>query len=93
VTLDDIKTWDQWMALSEAPRVQLRDFSGLTEQLRGLEGCRVEVVDRYGETRRFNVGRSTGWRPCHLELRNRASRGGDAAHSRYDSVRIVRRVH
>ena len=27
----------------------------------GLEGRRVEVVDAYGETRRFNVGRSTGW--------------------------------
>lgn len=93
MTLDDIKTWEQWMSLTEVQRVALRDFSGLTEQLRGLEGYRVEVLDRYGQTRRFNVGRSTGWRPCHLELRNKASRGGDPAHNHYHSVRIVRRIH
>jgi hypothetical protein len=93
VTLDDIKSWDQWMGLTEAQRIQLRDMSGLTEQLRGLEGCRVEVLDRYGETRRFNVGRSTGWRPCHLELHNRASRSGSPAHNSYHSVKLVRRVH
>lgn len=47
-------------------------------QLVGLEGRRVEVVDAYGETRRFTVGRSSGWMPCHLEIARRDSNGGPA---------------
>lgn len=50
----------------------------LTPQLVGLEGRRVEVVDQWGEKRRFNVGKSTGWIPCHLEIHNRRSTGGPA---------------
>ncbi|EHK7026618.1 hypothetical protein IG919_004214 [Salmonella enterica] len=50
----------------------------LTSQLVGLEGRRVEVVDAYGETRRFTVGRSSGWMPCHLEIARRDSNGGPA---------------
>lgn len=92
MTIDDIKTHTQWMALAEAQREALRDYSGLTEQLLGLEGYRVEVLDRYGQTRRFNVGRSTGWRPCHLEVHNARSLGGTPAHSHYQSVRIIRRA-
>ncbi len=49
---------------------------GLTEQLIGLEGKRVEVLDGYGEVREFKVGKSTGWIPCHLELSNSRSSGG-----------------
>ncbi|EEC5187408.1 hypothetical protein HRW90_004750 [Salmonella enterica] len=49
---------------------------GLTPQLVGLEGRRVEVVDAYGEKRRFIVGRSSGWMPCHLEIARRDSHGG-----------------
>ncbi len=51
---------------------------GLTPQLIGLEGKRVKVVDCYGEKRRFKVGKSTGWIPCHLELHNARSHGGGA---------------
>lgn len=50
----------------------------LTPQLVGLEGKRVEVVDRYGESRQFTVGRSTGWIPCHLELDSDREIGGCA---------------
>ena len=66
-----------------------RDFSDLTPQLRGLEGWRVEVVTLYGETRRFIVGRSTGWRPIHLEVHNRRSTGGGGAEKQYRSVRAL----
>ncbi len=64
--------------------------TNLTPQLFGFEGCRVEVISTDGEKRRFQVGKSTGWMPCHLELANRRSSGG---HSAYvlpsDKVRLV----
>lgn len=50
----------------------------LKPQLIGLEGHRVEVLDCYGERRRFIVGKSTGWMPCHLEISRRNSSGGPA---------------
>jgi len=63
-----------------------RDLSGLTKQLIGLEGWRVEVETLYGETRRFYVGRSTGWVPCHLEVKTRRSMGGFGAEREYKRV-------
>jgi len=63
----------------------------LTPQLIGLEHRRVEVTDRYGHTRRFWVGKSTGWCPCHLEVHNTRSSGGPAVTGApFTSVRIVR---
>ncbi len=63
----------------------------LTPQLIGMEGNRVEVVDRYGETRRFWVGKSTGWFPVHLEIaRCDSSGGGTVTGAPFQSVRIVR---
>lgn len=62
-------------------------LTSLTPQLVGLEGWRVEVVTTYGETRRFYVGRSTGWAPAHLEIKLRTSTGGFAADRAYASVR------
>lgn len=85
-------TWDRWQRLPDSERERLRDYSGLTEMLRGLEGWRVEVVTDYGETRRFIVERSTGWRPCHIEIARRDSSGGPAASSSYKSVRQLYRV-
>ena len=62
----------------------------LTPQLIGLEGKRVEVLDRHGERRRFQVGKSTGWMPCHLEIARRDSSGGPAVTGApFQSVRIV----
>lgn len=75
---------------------EYRDLSDLTPQLIGLEGYRVEVEDPddgpyRGLTRRFYVGRSTGWKPCHLEIHNRRSRGGGPALKEYASVRALYR--
>jgi hypothetical protein len=50
----------------------------LCDQLIGLEGKRVEVLDSHGERRRFWVGRSTGWLPNHLEIATSRSSGGPA---------------
>lgn len=62
----------------------------LTADLIGLEGKRVEVIDCYGDRRRFIVGRSTGWIPCHLEIKSRSSTGGEAVWGTpFRSVRTV----
>lgn len=62
----------------------------LSPQLKGLEGRRVEVVTMYGEKRRFNVGRSTGWLTVHLEIPRANSSGGMQAEKQYKSVTIVK---
>lgn len=71
-------------------RNRLRCPAELTPQLTGLEGKRVEVVNRHGERRRFIVGKSTGWLPIHLEIARRNSSGGPAiTGAPFQSVRIV----
>jgi hypothetical protein len=62
----------------------------LVPQLVGLEGKRVEVVDAYGEKRRFYVGKSTGWVPVHLEIPLRNSTGGiQAMGAPFKSVKVI----
>jgi hypothetical protein len=55
-----------------------RCSADLVPELIGKEGLRVEVVDCHGEKRRFEVGKSTGWLPCHLELERVTSHDGPA---------------
>ena len=75
---------------SYCQRNKLRCPVELTPELTGLEGKRVEVVDRYGERRRFIVGKSTGWLPIHLEIARRNCSGGPAVTGApFQSVRIV----
>jgi hypothetical protein len=76
-----------WDSLTPDERAKMRSTEGLTKQLIGLEGRRVEVVTTYGEKRRFIVGRSTGWVPCHIERKLRTSSGGMAAEREYTSIR------
>ena len=83
-------TQERWVSLTEAERAKLRDLSGLTATLIGHEGHRVEVERMNGSVDRFKVGRSTGWKPCHVELRNARSRGGLPADREYRSVKRVR---
>lgn len=71
-------------------RTGKRCLAGLTKQLKGLEGRRVEVITMYGEKRRFIVGRSTGWMPAHLEIPRANSSGGMSAEQEYKSVTIVK---
>lgn len=51
----------------------------LIPELVGLEGRRIEVTDADGYVRRYIVGKSTGWMPCHLEIANARSTGGSSA--------------
>jgi hypothetical protein len=86
-----LAAYDAYEKLLAAARSTGRRFTcELSPQLIGLEGRRVEVVTTYGETRRFNVGKSTGWIPIHLEIHNRRSTGGGAAEREYTSVRVIR---
>jgi hypothetical protein len=86
-------TQTKWDALTPSQRDALRSDGGLTKQLIGLEGWRVEVVSMMtGEKYRFIVGRSSGWVPCHIELRNRTSRGGVPASTSYASVTKISKV-
>ncbi len=63
----------------------------LTPQLSGKEGKYVEVVDRYNEKRRFYVGKSTGWMPCHIERARINSTGGPAVTGApFKSIRVIR---
>jgi len=81
-------TQQRWNSLSSAERDRLRSDAGLTPQLIGLEGWRVEVVDKYGDKRRFIVSRSSGWVPCHIELQKRTSSGGGAVYGApFQSIR------
>ena len=67
-----------------------RSQSELTRELLGLEGKRVEVVDCWDQKRRFYVGKSTGFIPCHLEISRRDSTGGCAVMGApFKSLRVV----
>ena len=74
-------THEQWIKLSPLERERLRE-PAMPAQLTPFLGCRVEVEDYDGETRRFIVGRSTGWKPIYLEIKTRRSSGGFGADSR-----------
>ena len=92
--LGSLKSLAQYQALvAEAQRRNVatgfRSTTELTPQLVGLEGRRVEVLDRDGETRRFRVGKSTGWIPCHLECVPDVSGGMATYGTPYKSVRVV----
>jgi len=45
-----------------------------------------------GEVRRFIVGKSTGWRPTHLELGRSNSACGDPARSKYQAVEPLEKI-
>ena len=85
-------TQEVWNKMPESERVKVRSDAGLTKQLIGLEGWRVEVVTTWGETMRGIVSRSSGWQPCHILLKLRTSHGGMGCFQEYASVRKLYRV-
>ncbi len=85
-------TQAKWNAMGSAERDKVRDNGSLTPQLSGLEGHRVEATTNEGETRRFIVGKSTGWAPIHLEIKTSRSHGGGGADRSYKSVRSLGKV-
>lgn len=53
-----------------------RSNSDLIPEFIGNEGRKVEVVTSYGERQRYIIGKSSGFIPCHLEIKQRNSSGG-----------------
>lgn len=94
-SIGKIEGYDYLSALIQKCRLQFEETGvkcpcELTPQLNGFEGKRVEVVDKWGEKRRFVVGRSTGWIPCHIELKTSRSSGGAAVMGApFQSIRVV----
>lgn len=85
--------WENWRRIRATAKMDAcRDLSGLTPQLNGLEGWRVAVVRKNGETCRFIVGKSAGWKPCHLEIRTTRSMGGIPADDNYREIRKIEHV-
>lgn len=63
----------------------------LTPDLKGLERKRVEVTLPDGSKSRFYVGTSSGWMPCHLEIKTTRSLDGTAVYYPPGStVRVIR---
>ena len=84
-------TYTKWQRLPDAEKDRLRDTSKLTPELRQYENCRGEVTYPDGNKRRFWVGRSTGWVPCHLEIHNTRSMGGGPVYfPEGTTVRLIR---
>lgn len=85
-------TQAKWDKVPKRERVKIRDNSSLSPQLIGLEGWRVEVVTMEDEQRKFIVGRSSGWRPVHIELLRSDSSGGVPADLEFKSVTKLKRI-
>lgn len=69
-----------------------RSSTDLNPKLIGLEGKRIEAKV-YGEISRFIVGKSTGWIPCHLEIKNKRSSGGCGLPSDPDEIEVLRVIY
>lgn len=95
-----IKAYNEYLTLVEVARLRheatngrWRSQSELTPELIGLEGKRVEVITSWGEKSRFIVGRSTGWIPCHLEIKKSNSMGGGSVTgSPFKSLKVLEQV-
>jgi hypothetical protein len=80
-----LERYAQWEMFCQKARAmcdanKIRCDIELTKQLIGLEGKRVEVTLPDGSRERYNVGKSTGWVPCHLAIKTRRSLGGAAVY-------------
>lgn len=85
-------TSDKWSKLTPAERQRIA-APAYPEQMAPHLGWRVEVLTHYGETRRFIVGKSTGWRPRYLEIPRVNSAGGPSCDSQgYLSITKIRKV-
>ena len=67
-----------------------RSKSELIQELIPFEGKRIEATNCWGEKVRFIVGKSTGFIPCHLEIKRRDSSGGCAVvGSPFTNIRTI----
>lgn len=82
--------YNTWSKLSTIEKENQRDYSDLNPFISQYRGCRIEATDKYGETRRFWVGQSTGWKPCTLEVKTTRSLGGEMASGEYTNIKVIK---
>jgi hypothetical protein len=75
--MNNKERWDKWVTMNPAQQNEVRDTGLLITDLIGCEGWRIEAIYPDGSSKRFYVGRSTGWMPCHLEVKLNRSFGGE----------------
>jgi len=78
-----IEAYEQYQKVVEMARVKhnqtgWKSKSELYAPFIGHEGKRVEVEYAWGEKERFYIGKSTGFIPCHLMIKQNNSTGGGA---------------
>lgn len=78
-----IESYNEYIRITEVARNKnavagWRSSSELIPEFIGREGERVEVVTCWGETNRFYIGKSTGFIPCHIEVKKSNSSGGSS---------------
>lgn len=76
-----LDTYNEYLRIIEVAKQKhnatgWRSESELIPEFIGKEGERVEVVTSWGEKQRYYIGKSTGFIPCHLEIKLRNSSGG-----------------
>lgn len=89
-----LEMYAEWEStLAQAQATGKRYTCDLHPLLIGKEGYRVECI-MYGRKVRFNVGRSTGFLPWHLQVHNARSVGGNGISADADikDLRIIRRA-
>ena len=69
--------------------IGFRSKSQLNPKLIGLEGKRIEC-NLHGVKTRFIVGKSTGFIPCHLEIKTSRSSGGGSITSDPKEIHNIR---
>lgn len=89
-----IEAYNEYKETVEIARKSGKRYtSELHPKLIGLEGYRIQC-EMYGETVRFNVGKSTGFIPCHLQIHNARSLGGYgiSANAEIENIVIIRKI-
>lgn len=81
-----------WDKMSPAQRDLARDNSNLIPQLIGCEGYRCEIKFANGSTKRFIVGKTTGWKPAHLFMARSNQHGSSILGHDFGPVLAVRKL-
>lgn len=80
---NSLRAYEYYNELCDTVRVMntqsgFRSQTELYKPFIGNEGRRVEVVYSDGTKERFNIGKSTGYIPCHIMVKTSRSLGGGA---------------
>lgn len=76
-----IKLYKQYLGVLDVAQSRykatgIKSTAELIPEFIGREGWRVEVKTSYDTIERFIIGKSTGFIPCHLEIKKSNSSGG-----------------